>query len=187
MKDLKKWQILQSELIVNSPWCRVRQDRVRLPNGEIVDDFFVNIRPDIALILPVTPQAEIVFVRQYRHGIGEILLELPAGTFNPAVETGEFAALRELTEETGYVAEEIIFLAKLYDNPVKDTNSVHLFLAKNVKFSGSRNLDITEDIDVVLVPIKEVMGKIERGEICVAGSLSAIFLGLNFLNREKML
>ncbi len=83
MTDLKKWKLLQSRLVINNQWCQVRQDEVELPNGTIIDDFFINVRPDIALIFAVTDQQEIVFVRQYRHGVGKVLLELPAGAFNP--------------------------------------------------------------------------------------------------------
>ncbi|MGE5657603.1 MAG: NUDIX hydrolase [Actinomycetota bacterium] len=187
MNNLTKWKLLASQWVFNHPWCRVRRDTVALPNGKIIDDFFVNVRPDIALVLPITARQEIVFVRQYRHGVGEILLELPAGTFNLAEESGAAAAARELMEETGYVAESLIQLATVYDNPVKDTNSVHLFLAKNVQLSREVKLDVTEEIEVILVPIVGIMERIARGEICVAGSLAAIFLGLQSLKKIQEL
>ncbi|OCR01079.1 NUDIX hydrolase [Oscillatoriales cyanobacterium USR001] len=183
MTELKKWKLVRSQLVLNHHWCQIRQDTIELPNGTIIDDFFVNIRPDIALIFPVTPLGEIVFVRQYRHGIGEILLELPAGRFNPQEETAISAASRELTEETGYVAEQLTLMATFYDNPVKDTNHIHLFFAKNVKLIGKRQLDLTEDIEVVLVPIVKVKEKIFKGEICVSGTVAAIFLGLDLLSQ----
>ncbi|NJL69861.1 MAG: NUDIX hydrolase [Microcoleus sp. SM1_3_4] len=180
MKNLTKWKLLRSRFVIDNKWCQVRQDEIELPGGQIIDDFFVNIRPNIALVFAVTEQQEIVFVRQYRHGVGEILLELPAGSFNPDEESGKSAAIRELAEETGYVAEEVWELANLYDNPVKDTNSIYLYFAKDVKLSGCKNLDITEDIEVVLVPVAEVLGKIANREICVAGSIAAIFWAWNF-------
>ncbi len=181
MTNLKKWRLLQSQLVVSNKWCLVRQDEVELPNGTIIDDFYINVRPDIALIFPVTLQQEIVFVRQYRHGVGEVLLELPAGAFDSVEESGEVAAARELTEETGYVAEKLIKLATLYDNPVKDTNSIHLFIAENVVNSRQQKLDITEEIEVVLIPIADVIRKVLTGEICVSGTVTAIFLGLEYL------
>lgn len=60
-----------------------------------------NIRPEVAIVLPITSNQEIILVRQYRHGAGEILLELPAGTFNPNQESPQAAAIREVKEETG--------------------------------------------------------------------------------------
>ena len=75
-------------------------------------------------------------------------------------------------------------LATLYDNPVKDTNRIYLYFAKNVKLTSKIQLDITEDIEVVLVPVAEVLLKIANREICVAGSIAAIFLGLDFMNKQ---
>lgn len=178
---IQKWKLLNSQVAFNHPWCIVRQDEIELPNGKIIDDYFVNIRPDIALVLPITPQQEIVFVRQYRHGVQEILLELPAGAFNPQQESPIDAAKRELVEETGYESNEWNYLAHLYDNPVKDTNQIHLFIAQDVQLNYEPNLDVTEEIEIVLIPLNSIMERIAQGEISVAGSLAAIFLGLNFL------
>ena len=186
MTDLKKWKLLQSRLVINNQWCQVRQDEVELPNGTIVDDFFINVRPDIALIFAVTDQQEIVFVRQYRHGVGKVLLELPAGAFNPQEEIAEVAAIRELSEETGYVAEKLIRLTTLYDNPVKDSNSIHLFVAENVIKSQQQDLDITEEIEVVLMPVSEVIQRILMADISVSGTIAAIFLGLEYLHKYKL-
>lgn len=181
MNQLQKWQILNSKFALDHPWCQVRQDTVALPNGAIVDDYFVHIRKDVALVLPITAQAEVVMVRQYRHGIQDILLELPAGTFDPSQEAPAIAAQRELQEETGYRAEALIPLAILYDNPVKDTNRIHLFLAQNAVPVVAQQLDDTEEIEILLVPLDEVMTYVTQGEICVAGTVSAIFLGLEWL------
>lgn len=181
---IKKWKILKSKLAFNNKWVTIRQDEVELPKGEIIDDFFVIVRPDIALVFPITENQEIVFVRQYRHATGEILLELPAGSFHPEIEDAEVAARRELEEETGYVAKDWVKLATLYDNPIKDTNKIHLFLAKNVQLIGIQNLDVTEDLEVVLMPIERVIAKINQGEIRVSGTIAAIFLGLNFLSQR---
>ena len=182
--QLKKWKILNSRMVINHQWCKVRQDEIELPNGKIIDDYFINIRPEVALILPITSNDEIVFVRQYRHGAGEILLELPAGTFNPKEESPQAAAIRELKEETGYITNNVIQLATLYDNPVKDTNKITLFLAEYVRKTGKQELGVTEEIEVVLIPIKRLTEKIASGEISVAGTVAALFLGLNYLNNK---
>ncbi len=169
-------------MILDHYWCKVRQDEIQLPNGKIIDDYFVNIRPEITLILPITSSQEIIFVRQYRHAVGEFLLELPAGLFNPAQESAEAAAVREMQEETGYIAQQVTKIATLYDNPSKDTNKIHLFLAENVIQSGEQKLDMTEEIEVLLIPTESVREKILQGEISVAGTVAAICLGLNLLH-----
>ncbi|ARV61808.1 NUDIX hydrolase [Nostocales cyanobacterium HT-58-2] len=181
MTNLQKWKLLHSKMVLNHHWCQVRQDEIQLPNGKIIDDYFVNIKPEVALILPITSRKEIIFVRQYRHAVGEFFIELPAGSFDPEEESAEEAALRELQEETGYVAQQVTKIATLYDKPSKDTNKIHLFLSENVMKSGEQNLDITEEIEVLLIPVESVQDKILNGEICVAGTVSALCLGLNFL------
>jgi 8-oxo-dGTP pyrophosphatase MutT (NUDIX family) len=182
MSSIKPWKIVSSQTVFDNPWCQVRQDEVQLPKGEVIGDFYVNVRPDIVVILPITPQKEIVFVRQYRHAVGQILLELPAGTFNPKTEDKQIAAARELEEETGYIAPQLIQLAKVYDNPVKDTNEIYLFLAENVQPASTQQLDATEDIEVVVLPIEEALAKISTNEICVSGTIAALFIGLRFLS-----
>lgn len=182
MSKLQKWQILNSKMVLNHPWCQVRQDEIKLPNGQVIDDYFVSIKPDIVLVLPITANREIIFVRQYRHGAEDFFIELPAGRFDPTQESPEDAGMRELLEETGYVAKELQKIAILYDNPSKENNKIHLFLAENVIKVGEQNLDVTEDIEVILMPIDEVLEKITQGEISVAGSVAALFLGLRFIS-----
>ncbi|MBV9385996.1 MAG: NUDIX hydrolase [Chroococcidiopsidaceae cyanobacterium CP_BM_ER_R8_30] len=171
-------------MVVNHQWCKVRQDEIELPSGEIIDDYFITVGPDVVQILAVTNDQEIVLVRQYRHGANEIMLELPAGAFYPDEESPQTAAIRELREETGYFAETITPLAVLHDNPSKTTHKVHLFVAENAIKVGPQQLDITEEIDVVLVPLEAVMEKIATGEICVSGSVATIFLGLDFFRNR---
>jgi ADP-ribose pyrophosphatase len=181
MTNLEKWTILKSKMVLDHPWCQVRQDEIRLPNGKIIDDYFVNIRPEVALILPITSNQEIVFVRQYRHAAGDFFIELPAGNFNPQQESAEVAVVRELAEETGYITQQVQKIGTLYDKPSKDTNQIHLFLAENVIKAKEQQLDITEEIEVILIPVGSVLAKINQGEITVAGTVAALLLGLNFL------
>ena len=181
--NLKKWQILHSRMVLDNPWCRVRRDEVQLPNGKVIDDYFVNVRPEIVMVLAVTTEQEIIFVRQYRHGVQEILLELPAGTFFPDQESPTAAIGRELEEETGYQIQDLISLGEIYDNPVKDQSRLHLFLAPAVMPTGQKKWDVTEEIEVVLMPIAMVREQIFNGNIRVAGSLAALLLGLEKISQ----
>lgn len=174
---VEKWKTVESKLVFDHRWYRLRQDTVALPNGQVVDDYFVSLRPDIATVLPITADGQVVFVRQYRHGIGQVLLELPAGTFE-AGEDPLMAAQRELLEETGYQAAQWKAIATLYNNPVKQTNRIHLFRAEPVEQIAPQALDSTEDIEVVLKPLAAIPHLVHSGEICVAGSITALTLGL---------
>lgn len=186
MNSIQPWKTIHSKLVFDNPWCQVRRDEVELPDGKVIDDYFINIRPDIVLILAVTQSREVVFVRQYRHGVSQILLELPGGSFNSQIEDSQAAGRRELEEETGYIADEMVHLATLYDNPVKDTNKINLIMAENAHPSGKQQLDVTEDVEVILVPVEEVLTKISTGEICVSGTIAALFLGLNLLGQHSI-
>lgn len=179
--NLKKWKILRSKMVLEHPWCRVRQDEIELPNGKIIDDFFVSIKPEVAMILATTAQKEVVLVRQYRHAVGDFFIELPAGNFDPTRESAESAAIRELQEETGYVAQKAQKIAILHDKPSKDTNQIHLFIAENVIYDGKQNFDITEEIEVILIPVESVLDKVFQGGISVAGTVAALFLGLKIM------
>ncbi|MDF5706882.1 MAG: NUDIX hydrolase [Nostoc sp. S4] len=185
MSNLKKWKTLKSKMLLDDYWCQVRQDEIELPNGKIIDDYFVSIRPDVAMVLPITSSREIIFVRQYRHAVGDFFLELPAGNFDSTEESAEVAAIRELTEETGYISQELIKIGTLYDKPSKDTNQIHLFLAENVIKVREQQLDITEEIEIVLIPVESVLERITQGEISVAGTVAAILLGLNLINYKN--
>lgn len=177
MKTPTPWRRVQSRSVLSNRWITVRQDTVALPDGTLIDDYFVAELPHVALIMPVTPDQEVIFVRQYRHAAAQVMLELPAGTFDPQRETAATAAIRELREETGYQANDVELLGVLYDNPVKCTYETHVFLAQNVLPVGGQAWDITEDIEVVKLLLPEIPAAIAQGRIAVSGSISALYLG----------
>ncbi len=159
----------------------MRQDTVALPNGTVIDDYFVAELPHVAAVMPVTPDNEVVFVRQYRHAAAQIMLELPAGNFDPQKESAATAAMRELQEETGYQAQDLELMGIWYDNPVKCSYETHVFLARDVVLVGGQVWDVTEDIEVVTVPVDEIPEAIASGMISVSGSIAALYVGLKRL------
>ena len=175
---IKPWSLLKSEFVFHHKWYQLRKDTVALPDGKIVDDYFISVRPEVVLIFPLTETGEVIFVRQYKHGAGAILLELPGGTFDPSREAPESAALRELREETGYVAQRLTHLGIVHDNPTKDTNRIHFFRAEQLSDHGQQALDKTEDIEIVKIPTASIRDMIHTGQICVAGTIALCFLAL---------
>ncbi|MEM7039963.1 MAG: NUDIX hydrolase, partial [Bacteroidota bacterium] len=150
-RDPRCWRLRTSEIAFSSPWYTLRRDTVELPDGRIVDDYFVSMRPEVALIFAVTPDRKAVLVRQYKHGAAEMTLEFPGGVFEAGQEVPAVAAARELAEETGYVAEKMEALGAMWDDPTRQNNRIHYFLAHDARPLQSQNLDPLEDIEVVEV------------------------------------
>ncbi|MDQ5953085.1 MAG: ADP-ribose pyrophosphatase [Patescibacteria group bacterium] len=173
----KKWKLLKSNVLVDNHWCSLRKDNVLLPNGVKIKDYYVSRLSDVAMVFAVTKDNKVVFVKQYRHPIGKVLLELPAGIFSKS-EKPKLVAKRELLEETGYLAKKLIFLGKIVEYPTKNNHEVYLYLAKNVEFAGPANPEPTEDIELVLLPIDRLVALIQKGSIFVGGTISCIFKSL---------
>lgn len=177
------WKTLQSDVVFDHKWYTLRRDHVELPNGQVLDDYFVSVRPNVVLIFPLTTDGYVLFVRQYKHAAGQILLELPGGVVDAHETEPLAAAARELVEETGY-AGDLTLLSEVIDNPTKDTNSIYFYLARNAQKVAEQHLDPTENIEVVRVPLSEIEGMILRGEIKVSGSVALCLLALRALEKE---
>lgn len=178
---MQHWKILQQEDIFKNSWYHLRKDVVQLPNEQIIDDYFVSVRPEVALVFAITENQKILLVKQYKHGIQQVVIELPGGFFDKKNESAENAALRELQEETGYTTDSIDYLGKLSDNPTKDTNSIHLFIAKNCKRTSFQNLDSTEFIEVLEVDLNQIKKLVLNREIHISSSVATIFMALEHL------
>jgi ADP-ribose pyrophosphatase len=181
---MKPWTILNSQNIVEHTWYTLRQDTVQLPDGRIVDDYFVSVRHDVVLILAVTDDRQVPLVRQYKHGVQQVLLELPGGYLDDGEHPLE-AAQRELLEETGYASDEMYLLAQVYGDPTKDTNTFSLYLAHNARKIQEQSLDQTEDITVECVPLKDLKRLILQGSIKVVSSIATIYLALERLEARN--
>jgi hypothetical protein len=109
---IRTWDTLASSVALAEPWFTVRRDTVRLPSGTVLDDFFVWESPHIVTVVPYTADGRFVLIRQYRHAIGLIDYQFPAGGADPG-EPPEGAALREMEEETGFTGGELVHLYKI--------------------------------------------------------------------------
>ena len=180
----RKWQIVSSEYVLDSPWYRIRRDVCRLPDGTVVDSYYVREHLGFAIIFALTPEGMVVFNRQYKHGIGESVLELPAG----ALEAGESPAAcakRELEEETGYVADALEPVTQFITDPTSSNGQIYLFFARDVKPAGVPAREVTEDIDVVLVPLDQVLDQVRSGAVNVQSHVAAIYFMLDRLGKIR--
>jgi len=160
--DPGAWQVLSREYVAREPWHTVRVDRVQLPNGAIIAKYWVTEHPPWVNVVAVTADDQVVLIRQYRHGIGAVHFEIPAGTTDTKDESLESAARRELLEETGYSGGTWSPLMTLSANPALQNNLTYTYLAEGVT-AGAASPEESEDIRVHLVPIAEIEPLIENG------------------------
>lgn len=151
-----KWKILSSEYLFSDLWFKVRKDICETPGGKIVNPYYVYEFPEWVTAVPVTESGKIVMVRQYRHALGEVCLELPGGCVDETDKNFKEAVARELLEETGYSFSTYEYLGKTSANPSSNNNLMHMFLAKGGKKVAEQMLDHNEEIDVELFTVEEV-------------------------------
>lgn len=182
--EVKPWTLLSSRYLAENKWLKLRQDTVRFPDGRISEEYFIVERNDWATVFALTKENELVLVRHYKHGAGEVILELPAGGLEKG-ETPEQAAKREFLEETGYLIDSVEEMGDLYESPSDSNNHGYFFFAKNARKVGEPLEDPSEQCEVVLVKLKDIPEKIRRKEIRGCHSIAGIYFGLEKLREER--
>lgn len=175
-----KWKVLSSEYLFTEPWLTIRRDKCELPNGKLMPAFYVQEYPEWASAFALTKDNKVVMIKQYRHGIEEITIEVPGGVVDNGEEPGA-AIRRELMEETGYAFDAFEFLGKVCANPSTGDNYMHMYLAKGGEKVGEQMLDESEDVEVVIYSIDEVKQLIRENKIVQSLHVSCIFYALNKL------
>jgi len=135
-------------------------------------DFYVLEAGDWVNVVPLTPEGQVLLVRQFRHATREVTIEIPGGLIEDG-QTPEEAAARELLEETGYSASELIYLGRVRPNPAILTNWCYTFLARDVFRVSQIQTDETEELELVKLGLDRISEMIASGEIDHALVLSA--------------
>lgn len=171
---MQKWKLLESKYIIQRPWATLRVDKVELPNGNIKDEYYVLEYPTWVNMVAITEDGNVLFVKQYRHGADQIMVELPAGVVEDDEEP-EVAARRELLEETGYAFDKIEYICELFANPATSGNLTYTYLLTGGKKVQEQDLDSSEDIEVVEMTIEEAKKFLFDNKIGQALHSSALF------------
>lgn len=175
-----KWKILSSEYISKHKYFTARRDKCKMPDGKIVEEYFVVELPLTVCGVALTEEGEILMVRQYRHPIEEVLLEIPGG-FIDAGETGEEAMRRELKEETGYEFTSCIYVGKIAANPGVLNNFTHFYLAKGGKKTSDPVFDESEELQLEKISVAELKRLFLENKIVQATHNNCIFYALRAL------
>lgn len=180
MKDLK-WKLLSSDYLYKDTWLTARRDRCEMPDGRIVDPYYVMEYPDWVNATAFTKEGNILMIRQYRHALGAVTVEIPGGCIDAEDPDPESAMKRELLEETGYVFNKLTPLGTISANPSTNSNITHLFLAEEGEKVQGQHLDPNEEIEVFSYTPEDVMQLLTERQIMQSLHVSCLFYAFRHL------
>jgi len=174
------WRRLRSQHIADCRVFRVRSDECVREDDGLEADFYVVENPDWVNIIALTQDREILLIEQFRHGVDDIILEIPGGMVDPN-ESPEGAARRELIEETGYACGNIKLLGTSRPNPAIQNNTIFHFLAEDCVKTHDVRFDDHESIVTRTMPIEAISQLIKEGTI----SHSLVVAAFHYLYLDK--
>ncbi|MBX9785482.1 MAG: NUDIX hydrolase [Chitinophagaceae bacterium] len=179
------WKLLSSKYLFKDNWLTMRADTCERPDGRIIEPYYVYEFPDWVTAVALTKENKILIVRQYRHALGQTILEIPGGCVDANDQNPEQAIARELLEETGYAFESYEFLCKTSANPSTNNNLMHVFLAKGGTKVKEQELDEAEDIEVLLYSVDEVKELIRTNQLLQSMHVTALLYALEKMGELK--
>jgi 8-oxo-dGTP pyrophosphatase MutT (NUDIX family) len=182
------WKVLTSERILDATHLRVRRERIELPDGTIIPDYYITENRGWVGIVPITEDGHFIINKQYKHGIGLEVLEFPAGGIDDDEEDPVQTAHRELMEETGYstTPDRMELLSHMLANPSGAVTEIWWYIAHGVQKTGVQKIDPVEVIENFLVTPGELLALVHSGEFAVQGQIAAAYLALERLSFLKV-
>ena len=154
-------ETLSSELMYAGDYLKVHRDTVRLPNGATSSREYLE-HPGAVMIIPVFDNGDVLIARQFRYPMRTVFVEFPAGK-KDAGEAPIDTAKRELLEETGYTAERYSHITDIHNALAYCDEVIHFYVAEGLHDSGQQHLDDNEFVQVMRVPLTELMNWIRQG------------------------
>ena len=155
--------MVRSEKIFNGVILDLYHDEIRLPDGNRAMRELVR-HIGAVCVVPITDDGRVIVERQYRYPVGKVLLEIPAGKLNYKGENPEEAARRELREETGYTAGQLLDLGLFYPAAAYSDEAIHMYLARQLT-AGPQELDADEFLQVEAIPLELLVRQILVGQV----------------------
>jgi ADP-ribose pyrophosphatase len=178
------WKTLNSTYIHKGPWATLRSDKCEMPDGRIVEDYYVLEYPNWVNAVAITADNKVLMVRQYRHAANIVSLEIPGGVIDGDEEPAA-AMRRELLEETGYKFDTMELLSVVYANPSTANNHTYCYLATGGIKVQEQSLDEHEELVVEEYTIAEIKQLLADNKIMQALHCTGLFYALMKLGELK--
>ena len=175
---------LSSELVYTGDYLKVYRDTVSLPNGASSYREYLQ-HPGAVMIIPVFENGDVLVERQYRYPMRKVFIEFPAGK-KDAGEAPLETAQRELLEETGYTAQRYTHITDIHNALAYCDEVIHLYIAEDLHDSGQQKLDDNEFVQVMRVPLAELMNWIRQGWVPDVKTQLGVFWLQDYLSKKEV-
>lgn len=172
------WRTTATRTLVKDKWIDLRADDCLRADGLEIKPYYVLDYPDWVQVIAIDADENLVVIRQYRHGIGKLTLEIPSGCIDAADADPLAAAARELREETGYAADQLAHVGTITNNPANQTNRIHIVLAEGARRVAEQSLDESEEIAVELMPVAEARATALAGGFDHSAQIASLLIAL---------
>ncbi len=176
------WKVDTAKRVYSNELIELYEDTLDLEGQEKI--YIRGIRKDYSTIVPFISNDEILMIKSYRHLVDSIQIEVPSGYIDEG-ETPKEAAIRELREETGYVAKDVISIGHYTLDYSMFEQKGNLFVAYGMVKEGIQSLGIMEKIDIQIITIKEIKHLLFEGKVLNAASIIALYRALHFHERQS--
>lgn len=182
---MKPWKTLARELVLDfSRFLKVERHTVELPDGRVIENWPWVIIPDFVDVLPVMEDGRVLCMRQYKYGIGEVSLSTMGGMIDPG-EDPEQAAWREMYEEMGCEAREMVFLGKYYVDANRRAGTAYLYMAVDARQVAEPNSGDLEEQELVFLSRAELRHAYLAGDFKMLSWSATVGLALARLESES--